>query len=159
MLFISPSKLFSFSRYLSFCLDFLFMYKSSLIRKIRLISKFMTSQPILSNISRSKGNQAMNFGQLIKYNMRNIFVEKSYTKCVEETTSKPFSKKSKLSLSLHQQSDVNFSINIPVGNNIFHIEMQPVNFACYIPILEQYFSLKCQPISCRWFSAIPSPLS
>ena len=33
---------------------------------------------ILSNITRSKGNQAMKFGQLIEYNMRNIFLEKSY---------------------------------------------------------------------------------
>ena len=44
----------------------------------------MTSQPgqqttaihILTNISRSKGNQAMKLGQLIDYNMRNIFLEK-----------------------------------------------------------------------------------
>ena len=49
----------------------------------------MTSQPgkqtiaihILPNISRSKGNENMKFGQLIEYNMRNIFLEKSYTKC------------------------------------------------------------------------------
>ena len=48
----------------------------------------MTSQPacqiivihILSNISRSKDNQTMKYGQLIDYNMRNIFPEKSYTK-------------------------------------------------------------------------------
>ena len=79
--------LFSFSRYLSFCVDFLVMYKNGLIRKIRLISKFMTSQPgkqaiaihILPHISRSKRNQTQ-FGQLIEYNMRNTFVEKSYTK-------------------------------------------------------------------------------
>ena len=32
---------------------------------------------ILANISRSKGNQAMKLGQLIEYNMRNIFLEKS----------------------------------------------------------------------------------
>ena len=46
------------------------------IRKLRLISKFMTSQTgqqiitmhIIPNISRRKGNQAMKFGQLIKYN-------------------------------------------------------------------------------------------
>ena len=35
---------------------------------------------MFSNISRSKGNQEMKFGPLIEYNMRNIFVEKSYTK-------------------------------------------------------------------------------
>ena len=46
----------------------------------------------------------MKFGQLIEYNIRNIFVEKSYTKCGEETIPRPFSKKSKLSLSLDQQS-------------------------------------------------------
>ena len=34
----------------------------------------------LPNILRSKGNQTMKFGQLIEYNMRNIFIEKSYTK-------------------------------------------------------------------------------
>ena len=38
-------QLFSFSRYLSFYLDFLVMYKNGLIRKIRLILRFMTSQP------------------------------------------------------------------------------------------------------------------
>ena len=32
---------------------------------------------ILSNISRTKGNQAKLFGQLIEYNVRNIFLQKS----------------------------------------------------------------------------------
>ena len=44
---------------------------------------------ILSNISRSKGNQAMKFGQLIKHNMKNIFFEKSCTKCGGETIVRP----------------------------------------------------------------------
>ena len=52
----------------------------------------MTSQPgketvaiyILSNVSKNKGNKSMKFGQLIEYNMRNIF-ENSYTKCAGET--------------------------------------------------------------------------
>ena len=57
---------------------------------------------MLPNISRSKGNQAMKFGQLIEYNTRNIFVEKSYTKCAAETILKPLFKKSKLRLSLDQ---------------------------------------------------------
>ena len=86
------------------------MYKNGLIRKIRLILKFMTSQPglqtttinILSNISRSKGNLIMKFGQLIEYKMKNIFIEKSYTKCAGETIPRPLSKKSKLSISLDQ---------------------------------------------------------
>ena len=57
---------------------------------------------ILPNILRSKGNQAIKFGQLIEYNMRNIFVEKSHTKYAEETIARPLSKKSKLSVSLDQ---------------------------------------------------------
>ena len=62
----------------------------------------MTLQPgkqtitihILPNILRSKGNHTIKFSQLIKYNMRNIFLEKSYTKYGEETIPRPFSKKS-----------------------------------------------------------------
>ena len=44
----------------------------------------------------------MKFRQLIEYNMTNIFVEKSYTKCDRETIPRPFSKNSKLGLSLDQ---------------------------------------------------------
>ena len=48
---------------------------------------------VLPNISRSKGNnQAMKFGQLIEYNTRNIFLEKSYTKYGGETIPRSFSK-------------------------------------------------------------------
>ena len=51
---------------------------------------------MLPNISRSEGNQTMKFGQLIAYNMRNIFVEKSYIKCGGETIPILFSKKIKI---------------------------------------------------------------
>ena len=44
--------------------------------------------------------------QLIENDLRNIFLEKLYTKCDREPIPKPFSKKSKLSLSLHQYSKV-----------------------------------------------------
>ena len=57
---------------------------------------------ILPNISRSKGNQTIKFGQLIQYNMRNIFFEKSYTKRGGENIPRPFSKKSKVSIPLDQ---------------------------------------------------------
>ena len=39
----------------------------------------------------------MKFGQLIEYDMRNIFLEKLYTKYGRETIPRAFSKKSKLS--------------------------------------------------------------
>ena len=45
---------------------------------------------ILRNISRSKGNQAIKFDQLMEYNMRNIFFVKSYIKCGGETIFRPF---------------------------------------------------------------------
>ena len=45
---------------------------------------------ILSNISRSKGNQIMKIGQLKEYNMTNNFLVKSYKKCDEEISSRPF---------------------------------------------------------------------
>ena len=48
----------------------------------------------------------MKFGHLIKYNLRNIFLEKLYTKCGGETIPRPFFKKSKWSLSLDQYSKV-----------------------------------------------------
>ena len=38
----------------------------------------------LPNISVSKGNQAMKFGQLIEYNMRNIFVKNHTQNVLEE---------------------------------------------------------------------------
>ena len=67
----------------------------------------MTSQPgkqtiailILPNISRSKDNQTMKFGQSIEYSMRNIFIQNSYTKCGGKTIPRPISKNSKLSIS------------------------------------------------------------
>ena len=41
----------------------------------------------------------MKFGQLIERNMRNIFFEKSFTKCGGETSPRPFFEKLKLSIS------------------------------------------------------------
>ena len=59
----------------------------------------MTSQPgkqilaihVLVNISKSKRNQTMKFGELIEFSMKNIFVEKTFTKCVEKTSPTPLS--------------------------------------------------------------------
>ena len=44
----------------------------------------------------------MKLGQLIEYNMRNIFVEKSYAKYAGETIPRHLYKISKLSISLDQ---------------------------------------------------------
>ena len=65
---------------------------------------------ILPYISGSKGNQTMKLGQLIEYNIRNIFLEKSYTEYGGETSSRPFSETFNLSMSLEQQYKVLFSL-------------------------------------------------
>ena len=60
----------------------------------------MTLQPgyqtiakhILPNISRSKGNQAMKLGQLIEYNMRNIFVKNHTQNMLEKLFPDPYLK-------------------------------------------------------------------
>ena len=44
----------------------------------------------------------MKFGHLIECNMRNVFLEKSFTKCGGETSPRPFSEKLKVSISLDQ---------------------------------------------------------
>ena len=57
----------------------------------------MMSQPglqtisihIIPNVSQSKYNQAMKFGQLIEYNKRNIFLQKLYGKWGKETSPRP----------------------------------------------------------------------
>ena len=61
---------------------------------------------MLPDISQSKRNQTMRFGQLIKYDMRNIFLEKSYIKCGGKASSRSFYKELKLSKSLDQQSEM-----------------------------------------------------
>ena len=77
------------------------MHKRVLIKKISLITKFMTSQiithyqhilnySILPNISRGKSNQTKKYGQLIEYNKRNIFLQIPYRKCDKETSSRLF---------------------------------------------------------------------
>ena len=46
----------------------------------------------------------MEFGWLTQYNMRNVFLEKSYTKSGGEDSPRSFYEKPKLSMSLDQQS-------------------------------------------------------
>ena len=58
----------------------------------------------------------MKLGNLIEYNMRSIFVEKSYTKYVGETIPRPLSKISKLTVSLDQQRKILNSLFLLSGN-------------------------------------------
>ena len=74
------------------------IFAADIKTKVRLISKFMTSQPekqtipihILPNSSRSIGKQTMKFGQFIEHKKNNTFLKKSCTKWGLETISRPF---------------------------------------------------------------------
>ena len=68
----------------------------------------MTLQPgkqaiaihILPNISRSKGNRTMKFGQFIEYNVEIFFLKNHTQRLVEKLVADPFSEKLKTSTSL-----------------------------------------------------------
>ena len=64
--------------------------------------KQTTEIHILLNISISKKNQTTKYDQLIEYNMRYIFLEKSYTECGEQFIPRSSSRKLKVSISLDQ---------------------------------------------------------
>ena len=49
----------------------------------------MITRHILPNNARCKGNQIMKLGQLIEYNMKNVFLQKSLTKYDGEPISRP----------------------------------------------------------------------
>ena len=62
----------------------------------------------------------------MEYNIKNIFLEKLYTKCGEEVSPRPFEKKSKLSTPLNQQSEMLQSlfllhIRVEVNQNILKV--------------------------------------
>ena len=87
MLFIPFQKLSLFSRNSIFFVDFLAIQKKQrLHQKDKGNLKFMMSQlgyqtlHTLRNISPSKGNQTMIYGQVIKYSKENIFLQRSCRK-------------------------------------------------------------------------------
>ena len=86
-------KIFKFLSWLFGHVEKLVDYKYKINFKVYDVTTWETvGIPILSNIPRSKDNQSMKFVRLIEYNMRNIFLEKSYTKCGWESIPRPFSK-------------------------------------------------------------------
>ena len=48
----------------------------------------------------------LNLIELVDYNIRNTFLENSYSKCSEEISRRLFFKKSKISISLDQESEI-----------------------------------------------------
>ena len=78
----------------------------------------------------------MKFGQLIKYNTRRIFREKSYKKCSGESYLTHFSKKSKLSTSLNQQFKVLYNfflfyVKVEGYRNLLKLRSRPLALTSY----------------------------
>ena len=78
----------------------------------------------------------MKFDQLIEYNIRNIFLEKSYTKSSGEASPRPFYKKSKLSVSVDDQSEMLQNLfllydQVEAYQNIFKLRYWPFVFTPY----------------------------
>ena len=77
----------------------------------------------------------MKFGQLIEYNMRNIILEKSYTKCGGKTSPRLFPGKLKLSISVIQSkvlcSLFFFVSQIEGYQNILKLGCRPRAFTSY----------------------------
>ena len=81
----------------------------------------------------------MEFDQLIEYNMRKIFIEKSCSKCGGETFPRPFFEKSKLSISLYK----------------LYLKFYTVCFYC-IPLVKNYrniFKLSCRALAFTSYKA------
>ena len=80
----------------------LLLLESTSLHKRRILDMKFPANIVFRSISRSKDSQTIKFGQLIESNMIKNFIEKSCTKCGGESIPRPFSKISKLSLSLDQ---------------------------------------------------------
>ena len=97
---------------------------------------------IPSNISRSKSNQTMKFGQFIEYNMRNIFLDKSYTHCPGEAIPRPFSEKSKLIISLDRLSKCSTRLNFILSQvdgyrKLLKLSCRPLTFTSNKALLKK----------------------
>ena len=75
----------------------------------------------------------MKFGRLIEYNIRHIFLEKSWTKCSRETTPGPFFEKWNLSIFLGRQFEFLYSlfllyVQVEDYQNILKLRYRPLAF-------------------------------
>ena len=108
----------------------------------------------MSSISRSKGNQTIKFGQLIDYNMRNIFLQKAYIKCGAETSPIPFSEKWKLSASLDQLAKVSDSLFLSLLYIFLYIYFrQYVFIACQAEGYQNILKLGYLPLAFTSYEA------
>ena len=76
------------------------MYRNGLVKKMVNLTFYditaWLNKLLIHILTNIKGNETMKFGQLIECNMRNIFLQKSYTKQVEKLVPDPFLKNENL---------------------------------------------------------------
>ena len=96
------------------------------------------NKQILPNISKSKGNQTVKFGELKQYNMRNIFLEKSYSKYGEETILRLVFKKVKIE---------------HISGSIFESFIQFVFIVCQVEGFRNILKLSCRAIAFTSYKA------
>ena len=88
----------------------------------------------MPNISGTKDNQTMRFGQFIECNMRNIFLKKSNTKRGGKTIPRPFSEKVK---HISGSVDLNFIQfvfivwQVEAYRNTLKLSFRPLAFTSY----------------------------
>ena len=70
----------------------------------------------MHNVSKSKASRTIKFGQSVVSIMRNILLKKLYTKCGKEYDHTHFLEKSRLSISLDQQSEILISFFVVCPN-------------------------------------------
>ena len=112
-------KLFSFS-YLNVCFEFSVMSKNGLIRAIRLISKFMTLEPVHKQLEHTywpisreeKIIRQMRFGQIIGRKMKYFFLKNHTQNTMEILFPDPFLK--------NQNSEVSCSLLL------WHVELKSI---------------------------------
>ena len=87
----------------------------------------------MPNISRSKRNQAMKFCQFIEYDMRYIFLEKSYSKCGGKTSPDPFLKN--LNWAYFSISSLNICTVCAIVHLGFEDYRNTLKLKCWPPLL------------------------
>ena len=119
--FFLRQKLFSFSRYLSFCLDFLVVYRNGMIKKenfkVHDVTVGLTNNQNthIAQYHEKKRQSDSEYGQLIKSNMWNVFLEKSFSKYGRKTRPWPFSEILNISISLYRYYKVLYSLLLLYG--------------------------------------------
>ena len=94
---------------------------------------------ILPNISRSKDDPTIKFGQLIEYNIENTFIEKTNTKGDRAAIPRPIFKKSKIE---------------HISESIIWSFTKFVFIVCQVEGYQNRLKLSCRPLPFTWYKAL-----